>query len=392
MKTAASIVVLAIAASATPALAEWHKSYVFDYFGPAFYYGASEGVANPGTDCPLGTMPESDWAKMLKQPWRPQEEVVKIMDPEGPSRQRDGGIRGPARDISMYAQPWTAPDPGAVEVTGTIAYGFNLDGDETTGFTSPDGKVKGIDNNYYKAIGCFGTWRGPFRDGHHAKYVMESMQNGSFSMLMTVSGPGNDPMNDPNATVGIYLSRDKMSRDANGDVAGGYSFRVNPSQMQSVFPAKVTGGVIETRGPTFIDIRSVDNVAMKMENAQMRFEPKADGSLDGFIGGYRSVDDMYKELSGGAATYELTMRMDTPAVWYALNRNADYKPLPGGENSMISMAYRYSAKPAHVILPDASAPVTVARKIDGPAVPEATPVRGRGMPAPAAPAAAGQPN
>src|ERR1700754_2067253 len=113
MKVSASawgVPVAAMAASvlaASPASAEWHKSYVFDYFAPAFYYGADEGVANPGTDCPLGTMPESDWAKMLRTPWRTEEDVFKIMDPEGPSRQRNGGFRGPSPDISIYAQPWT---------------------------------------------------------------------------------------------------------------------------------------------------------------------------------------------------------------------------------------------------------------------------------------------
>ena len=389
MKLAGSIAAITgMAMFASPAWADWHRSYVFDYFGPAFYYGATENVANPGTDCPLGTMPESDWAKMLRTPWRTEEDVFKIMDPEGPSRQRNGGFRGPSPDISVYAQPWTMPDPGAVEVTGTIAYGFNLDGDEKTGFTSPDGKVKGIDNQYYKAIGCFGTWRGPFREGHHAKYVMESMHNGSFSMLMVVSGKGADPDNDPEATVGFYLSRDKLVRDANGGIAGGYSFRVNPAQLQAVIPARTTKGVIETREPTFINVRSVDNVPMKMEKAHMRFERTEDGSLDGFIGGYRSVDDMYRELSGGGATYELTMRMDTPAVWYALQRNADHKAIAGGENSMISMAYRYSAKPAHVILPDLSAALTVARLVDGPAPAEATPARGRAMAPAAQPAAA----
>jgi hypothetical protein len=379
-KYASKATVCVGALAAAPAWADWHKSYVFDYFVPAFYYGAEEGVANPGTDCPLGTMPESDWAKMLRTPWRSEEDVVKIMDPEGPSRQRNGGFRGPASDISIYAQPWTAPDPGAVEVTGKIAYGFNLDGDETTGFTSPDGRYKGIDNAYYKAIGCFGTWRGPDREGHHAKYVMESMHNGSFSMVMVVSGKGVDPDNDPSATVGIYLSRDKMVRDANGGIAGGYTYRVNPAGLQAVFPAKTVNGAIETREPTFINIRSVDNVPMKMEKAQMRFTPQPDGSLEGFIGGYRSVDDLYRELSGGGATYELTMRMDTPAVWYALQRNADYKPVAGGEMSMMSQAYRYWAKPAHVVLPDASAPITVAKIIEGPAIADATPARGR-MPA-----------
>lgn len=359
---------------ASQALAGWSKSYVFDYFEPAMYYGASEGVANPGADCPLGTMPEPDWKKMLKTAWRTDAEVAKIMDPEGPSRQRDGGFRAPSPDISIYAQPWTLPDPGVFEVVGTTSYGFNLDGDESTGFTSPDGKVRGIDNEYYRAIGCLSTWRGPSRQGHHAKYVMDGMRDGSFTVVMIVSGEGADPANDPNAKVGFYTAMDKMVKDANGEVAHDYTFRINPAGLQSVVEAKTTNGIIETRGPAFINVRSVDNVPMKIESGQLRFEIQPDGSIQGVIGGYRSVNEMYNELAGGGATFELTMRMTTPAVWYALQRRADWKPNAGGKNSFISMAYRFYGKPAYVMTPDAQKQIAVAELMPIPAgfVPPAT--------------------
>ena len=32
--------------------------------------GFGNGIANPGEDCPLGTMPDNDWKKMLKTGWR----------------------------------------------------------------------------------------------------------------------------------------------------------------------------------------------------------------------------------------------------------------------------------------------------------------------------------
>ena len=362
-----SILALAATAALAPALAQaapWHKAYVFDWFEPAMYYAPKDGVANPGPDCPLGTMPDNDWRKMLKTAWRTDADVAKIMNPEGPSRQRDGGLRGPAQDISIYSQPWTLPDPGLFEIVGATAEGFDLDGNAKTGFTSPDGKVKGIDNAYYKALGCLSTWRGPPSKGHHQSYVMEGMHNGQFAVVMVVSGEGADPANDPTVKVAFYTSMDKIVRDAGGQVAGGYTFRVNPAGLQHVLEAKTVGGVIQSREPTFINIRSVDNVPMKMEKAHMRLEPTKDGGLAGFMGGYRSVADLYSELAGGAATFELTMRMNTPAVWYALQRNADYKPDASGKNTMMSMAYRYSAKPAHVITPDAREVVTVARLIE----------------------------
>lgn len=374
MKAITATTLAAIAMmSASPAVAGWHKAYVFSNFEPAFYYGAKDGVANPGTDCPFGTLPDNNWKKMLKTPWRTDADVARIMNPEGPTRQRDGGFRGPAPDISVYAQPWTVPDPGLFEVSGSIAYGFDLDNDPTTGFTSPDGKVKGIDNQYYRAIGCVSAWRGPSWEGHHAKYVMETMRDGAFTVLMLVSGEGADPANDPNVTVAFYQSRDKIVKDALGGVTPDYTYRVEPSLLQSTVPAKTVGGVIETRAPSFINIRSVDNVPMKIEQGRMRFEIKPDGSLEGFIGGYRSVNDMYGELAGGGATFELTMLMNTPAVWYALQRRADFRPNASGKNTYISMAYRYYGQRAIVALPDASAELVKAELVPVPAQAAAPP-------------------
>jgi len=359
-----------VSASSAPSAAHagWHKAFVFSNFEPAFYYGAKDGVGNPGTDCPLGTLPDNNWKKMLKTSWRTDADVAKIMNPEGPTRQRDGGFRGPASDISVYAQPWTMPDPGIFEVSGPTAYGFDLDNNPNTGFTSPDGKVRGIDNEYYRAIGCVSTWRGPTWEGHHAKYVMETMRDGSFTVLMVVSGDGPDPDNDPNATVAFYQSRDKIVKDAMGGVTPDYTYRVEPSLLQSTVPARTVNGAIETRGPSFINIRSVDNVPMKIEQGRMRFEIKPDGSLTGFIGGYRSVNDMYGEISAGGATYELTMLMNTPAAWYALQRRADFKPNATGKNTWISMAYRYDGQPAIIALPDSSAQLTRAELV--PATPQ----------------------
>lgn len=355
----------AIMLPASAAYAEWSKAYVFDYFEPAMYYAPTEGVANPGEDCPLGTMPESDWQKLLDTNWRTDEDVFTIMNPENPSRQRDGPYRGHAEDINVHLQPWTIVDPGVFEVVGDYSYGFNLDGDESTGFTAPDGR-KGIDNEYYRAIGCLSTWRGPSREGRHAKYVMEGMYNGSFTVVMVVSGEGDDPLNDPNVKVGFYTAMDDLVKDANGGIAEGYTFRVDPSRLQSVVDAEMVDGVLQTREPSFINIRSVDNYPMQIEHGQMRFETAENGDLTGFIGGYRSVNDMYNELAGGGSTFEITMRMDTPAVWYALQRRADWRPREDGTNSYISMAYRYSAKPAYVVTPDGRNVITTAEIIEAP--------------------------
>jgi len=105
---------MALLLSAPAGAAPWSHAYVIEAFEPAFYLGASEGDAAPGTDCPTGAAPEFEWAKLLKTKWRTDADVAKIMNPENPQRASNGGYRGPAPDINVYAQPWTVPDTHVV--------------------------------------------------------------------------------------------------------------------------------------------------------------------------------------------------------------------------------------------------------------------------------------
>ena len=50
---------LALGVTGTAA-AEWTKTYVIEWYEPAHYYGAKEGVVDPGTDCPKGSNPEPE--------------------------------------------------------------------------------------------------------------------------------------------------------------------------------------------------------------------------------------------------------------------------------------------------------------------------------------------
>ncbi|MAK60202.1 MAG: hypothetical protein CMK09_04425 [Ponticaulis sp.] len=90
-KAAAFACVLGLGAQ-LPAQA-WTKSFVVDWFEPAFYFGAEEGDNVPGTDCPAGAIPEMDWRKELKTSWRTDEEINNILNPEDPKRPQFGGYR-----------------------------------------------------------------------------------------------------------------------------------------------------------------------------------------------------------------------------------------------------------------------------------------------------------
>src|SRR4029077_6453023 len=131
--------------------------------------------------------------------------------------QNQMAFRGKDR-ANVYIDPTSTPDPGLVGVTGTIAEGLNLDGNDKTGFTSPTGE-KGIDNNFYKALGCWKTYRAPPRLSSGAMQFNDAMRNGAWTPLIVARGEGADPMNDKHVKVGFYVSGDKMVKDGNGNIA-----------------------------------------------------------------------------------------------------------------------------------------------------------------------------
>jgi hypothetical protein len=372
---------MALAAAAS-AHAEWHRSYVIEWIEPAFYYGAKEGDSAPGSDCPAGTNPEMDWRKELKTSYRTDDDVAKILNPEKPLRPEVGGIRGPNQE-NVYEKPWSVPDPGLTPVSGNIAYGFNLDGNLKTGFVGPDGQ-KGIDNNYYKAAGCWMAWRGPERASHHAKYVMDGMRDGAFTALVIISGQGADPRNDQNVSIGFYTSRDKMVKDANGAIAPDYSFRINPDERyQSVIKARTRNGVLKSVGPSEVIMHDAETnpffqLRLQLIKARLRFEEKEDGGMQGLIGGYRSIEDYYSGWAAGGAIHELTTHINMPGYWYALRRYADAMPDPvTKQNTYISTAYHLWLVPAYVVAPDSTAVASVAQIYTGKFIPDA-PLRYRG--------------
>jgi hypothetical protein len=341
--------------------AEWTKTYVVDWAEPAMYYGGKTGTTEPGTDCPAGTNPEIDWVKVLMRAGYTEAEARWLRDPANPSREPNHGqnqmaFRGKNRE-NVYTQPWTTPDPGLVEVSGKIGEGFNLDGDKSNGFVSPAGE-KGIDNNFYRALGCTKSYRGPPRLSSGAIGTNDTMHNGGWTVVVVLHGAGKDPMNDDNVDVGFYMSPDKIVKDGNGAVTPDYTFRIKSSKLEGVFKAKSSKGVISTKqAMREVWMRDPGGARdLQLLKAQLRLEMKPDGSLEGYVGGYRPWKPVYDALVRARGTVvEVLGWIELPSIYYDLKRNADFSPTgPGGEKTHISYAMRVSAIPAFVMTPDAA--------------------------------------
>jgi hypothetical protein len=358
--TVISAVTVATAFSGA-ALAAWSKTYVVEWNEPAMYYGAKSGVIDPGTDCPKGTNAEIDWIKVLMDAGYTREEAQWLRNPANPTRspihgQNQMAFRGKDR-ANVYTNPTSTPDPGLVGVSGTIAEGLNLDGDEKTGFTSPTGE-KGIDNNFYKALGCWKTYRGPPRLSSGALTFNDSMRNGSWTTVIVVSGRGADPMNDRNVKVGIYVSDDKMVKDGNGNIARDYSFRIKPhAKYEGIVSARSINGRIISTHPADIMLRNpAYDKDLELLRARIDLTMQPDGALKGYVGGYRPWESIYRGwVNARGPVIEALTWVQLPAVYYALKRNADYSPKGSkGEKTHISYALRVSAIPAYVLTPDAT--------------------------------------
>jgi hypothetical protein len=362
-----ALVTAAIALAPQLSHAAWTKTYVIEWIEQASYYGASTGIIDPGTDCPKGTNPEPNWVQMLINAGYTKEQAEWIRNPANPERSAVSGnpkmaFRG-KNFASVYKDPESYPDPGIYPVEGTIGEGINLDGNAKTGFTSPKGE-KGIDNQFYRALGCWKSFRGPPRLSSGAQTVNDPMREGAWTMLIVVHGKGKDPMNDNNVTVGLYTSTDKMVRSGDGKIVEDYTFAIQPNaKYEGIFEAKVKNGRVTSTQPIQMMMRDPSPGSVRsgldIQRAQIDFTMNADGSLKGYIGGYRPWAPVYFGWAAFGQVNEVLTWIDLPASWYAMKRNADYSPEgANGEKTHISFALRVDALPAFVTVPDGTALVS----------------------------------
>jgi hypothetical protein len=367
--------VIAAALAAVPGAAQaapWSRSYVVDWLEPAFLHdGPETDNIQPGKDCPAGVATTPGWKVQFQTSWRKPEEIAWYMDAENrPYGLRVMRWRGPNLE-DVWANPTAAPDLHLMTpVAWNTGLGFDLDGKtKKTDFTTPDGE-KGIDNNYYRAVGCWVSYRGPAYHSQRGIGINGQMRDGIYTIVMVISGD-QDPMNDNHATLAFYQGRDKVVKDNQGQVARDASFAILPTtRTQSQVEIKITDGVIETTRPQDLRLRNEAwNVSLpdqlELTQGKLRLQMKPEGGLEGYLGGYQSWRELYKKQAVPGRDTEGNQGLDLPTFYYQLERYADGDPDPKThKNRRISTAYRLRAVPAFVLAPDYSQVVTVAQFFD----------------------------
>ena len=375
-----SVATAALAAMVQPTTAApWSRGYVVATYEYAFRYGGRAGFERageiePGSDCLHGASlhfaNDKNTEAAIKQPFRSKYEIEAISRPPGLEMvkapvltrfhiwNRAITYRAWKRGIETYVNPWAAEDPGQPEVTGKIATGFNLDGNPNTGgFVAEDGE-RGIDNALYRAWGCDAPWRGNGNATLHLR-ANDKMQGGLYTMVIRVSG-NKDPMNDDNATLEIGYSPDKITKNARGDVAADYSYRIVKSEQYTKLKARIRNGVVETEQVENLHAPRLAWFYDHAGDADFRLEIAPDGNAKGLIGGYRDWRKIYTEntFAQDGGQQGIREHEDGVALFYALKRNADGMADPKtGEKMGISSTYRVTAMPAYVV--DSEKPVGV---------------------------------
>lgn len=383
----------------------WERTFAIDAFAPASFYAGRPGTTDDkAADCPHGVAPVRDLERALKfTPWRTDAErktmlvaengdldsadAVRMPVPQagarggGDNAAADGGnpavryrapanprtslyYRGFAPDVNTVYNPMGAVDAGMFEVSGTTAYGFDLDDNPATGgFVSPEG-VAGIDNSYYRALGCTYQNRGSRGVAYEVQFSNDHMRDGLQTIVMRITG-AKDAMNDDDVTVEIGYSPDKLVKDARSNVTPNYSFRIDVNDPRySKFKAKIVNGELVARDlktlkiPEFAYMDTLTVDPLKLSNARIQIKLTPDGKAEGLIGGYRYWADYYAKdawnipLIDGPGR-ENFFHTDLIAEYYALQRNADGLPDPKtGRMTGISAAYEFTAVPAVVLVSD----------------------------------------
>jgi hypothetical protein len=262
---------------------------------------------------------------------------------------------------SSCTNPYDFPElaKGYVPYQGKISTGMNLDGKAgASNFSSPDGE-KGVDNQLWRAIGCYKQSQ-EMNDPAFQEKVMLSARSPT---LVEVSGI-DDPRNDPDVTVRVLTGADPLVRDGAGKPLARASYSLDPDpSLVNVAHGRIVDGVLTTDP---FDLRFVfreqiiDNVRV-VRGAVVRARFKPDGNLDGGIYGYTTLSSYYDMVEHMTQDGADNVGLSCVAVRQALDRYADgYRDRATGKYTAISSEWRFHAVPAFVTgTPPQASPGTV---------------------------------
>jgi hypothetical protein len=292
----------------------------------------------------------------------PQDQIDKLTDPKALNRAVYGqymGKRGKegGKDVNVYTHPLSIPGTPIKLDEATEGFGFNLDGKEgPLNYTDPLTHENGVDSVVARIFGCFDRTRGTYKapSGNWA-YRWTHYTEGN-TWLVEVTNNSSAPLNfqnEDNVTVNFYRGMQTPIRNGVG-YQRNVTYTIDPdNRLKSLnsFKGKIRKGVFTAEvTPEFRMIGSPRlHPVFDFKSVHMRMTLNADGTIEGFVGGYVPIEQVYFQFGNYGIHAEYLGGMDVVGVYHALLKNADTDidaDPKTGKRTRISETYQLAAVPA----------------------------------------------
>lgn len=251
------------------------------------------------------------------------------------------------------------------EVEGKIGVGLDLDGRvDANDFTSPEGE-KGIDNAFYRALGCIRMFRGEASYAFFTEMWVREFNNNRILIELT---DVDSLENDPDVFVSMYRGKDDLVMDVNGKkVMPGASNRIDDRFSKKYtyrLKGKIENGILTTEpadvswawsawysDPGFYDF--------KQGRFKLKLDPTGEGA-EGLFAGYADIDTFRKTMRAGYSTHHSGYGdLSQFSMARALERNADGVPDANGKNTAVSASLKVKFAQVFIQHPDAKVATAV---------------------------------
>lgn len=238
-----------------------------------------------------------------------------------------------------------------------VSYGLNLDGKVgAQDFTSPEGEP-GIDNQFYRVIGCIDSYR---KGGSLYTFENNFLQAyPDIRMIIELSGV-DSLVNDPEVTVTTYRGIDKLLGGATGrDYLPGGTQRIDGRWSKDyVFrmQGRIVDGVLITEPlPQFtMPWGLTAGVVGRQHLHDSRLKlALTEGRASGLLAGYMDINTWARTFSRNLSTHHASYgRVSAPSVVAAMRRLADAYPDEDGQNTAISAAISLQMVQVYLVHPE----------------------------------------
>lgn len=277
-------------------------------------------------------------------------------------------------DLEREAAVWfptLTPEPFKFKTpVSKIAPGLNLDGKVgPNDFTSPEGEA-GIDNQFYRVVGCIEDHR-PGGSLHH--FDQDYMRKRKYTRTLMELTNVDSLANDDDVIVTFYRGLDQLLSDAAGNSYLPYGTqRVDVKwgkKFVTRFHGKIKDGVLTTDTadlsiPYNYSFDSFGVFTFRDARLKMNIVPER---ASGTLGGYLDINSFYRSMNRCLGTHSLSYgREAMPSIYRALHKYADAFPDANGQNTAISVARSMTFTQVFIKHPDQSVaeaePQKMARK------------------------------